>query len=319
MTVRSSLLGPLCVACMFAVLACGGAEADRQAAEAENGAAAASVLEVTAKDFEFEAPPETPSGWTKIRFTNEGEQDHFVYLYRLPDSVSFEQYRSDVPKVFSDIYSRYASGELNQEEMVKALGEQLPSYFFGGLVPSGGVALTDAGETASTTVRLDPGTYVMECYVMTPQGTFHTDRGMLKELTVTGDENGAEPPEADVTVTLSNYAIDVEGDFTAGEQTVAVRVTETPDGLMLHDLNLVRLEEGLATDSVVAWMNWMDPSQFRSPAPGENLGGLEHMTAGRTGYVSADLEPGGYALLSEVYGSRGMVHEFTVEQGRRDE
>lgn len=314
MPLRSSLLGPLCVACVLTALACGGAEADRQAAENENGSAAASVLEVTAKDFEFVAPPEIPSGWTTIRFTNDGEQDHFVYLYRLPDSVSFSQYRGDVPKVFSDIYSRYASGELSQEEMVQALGEQLPPYFFSGLVPSGGVALTDPGETASTTVRLEPGTYVMECYVMTPQGTWHTDRGMLRELRVIGEEReGGEPPEADVTVTLSNYEIGVEGGFSTGEQTVAVRVTENPDGLMLHDLNLVRLEEGLPVDSVVAWMNWMDPAQFRSPAPGENLGGLEHMTAGRTGYVNADLEPGRYALVSEVYGSRGMVHEFTVQ------
>lgn len=121
-------------------------------------------------------------------------------------------------------------------------------------------------------------------------------------------EAPAETPSGWTKIRFTN-----EGEFSRGEKTVAVRVTENPDGLMLHDLNLVRLEEGLPVDSIVAWMNWMDPSQFRSPAPGENLGGLEHMMADRTGYVSTDLAPGRYALVSEVYGSRGMVHEFTVE------
>lgn len=313
MSCRESIVRVACVALATTVVACGGADSGDQSAQPEEGADAPTVLEVTAKDFEFEAPEETPSGWTTIQLDNAGEQDHFVYVYRLPDTVSFSQYRKNVPTVFSDVYDRYASGELTRKETMQALAEQLPAYFFNGVVPSGGVALTDAGKTATATVRLEPGTYVMECYVKTPQGTWHTDRGMLEELTVTEAQNGAEAPEADVTLTLSNYEIGVEGQFSTGEQTVAVRVTENPDGLMLHDVNLVRLDGGLALDSVVGWMDWMDPGQFRSPAPGANVGGLEHLTAGRTGYFTADLQPGRYALVSEVYGSRGMVHEFSVQ------
>lgn len=294
------------------LVACQAADSGQGEATARADDAEADVLEITAKDFEFEAPAEVPAGWTKIRLSNVGEQDHFAYIYRLPDSVSFDQYRQDVPTVFSDVYERYASGELTREETMKALGEQLPSYFFNGVVPSGGVALTDPGKTATATVHLEPGTYVMECYVKTPQGTWHTDRGMLKELTVTEEQGTTAPPEADVTLTLSNYEIATEGSFSPGNQTVGVRVTENPEGLMLHDINLIRLNDGLPVDSVVGWMDWMDVDQFRAPAPGQNLGGLEHMTAGRTGYFSADLEPGRYALVSEVYGSRGMVHEFTV-------
>lgn len=311
MSYRTPMLRSVCLALAAALVACGGADSGDQSAQQEENPRP--VVEVTAKDFEFGAPAETRSGWTTIRFDNAGEQDHFVYVYRLPDSVSFSQYRKEVPVVFSDVYDRYASGELTREETMKTLGERLPPYFFGGVVPSGGVALTDAGKTATATVRLEPGTYVMECYVKTPQGTWHTDRGMLKELTVTEEKNGAEAPEADVTLTLSNYEIGIEGQFSTGEQTVAVRVTENPDGLMMHDVNLVRLSEGLSVDSVVGWMDWMDPAQFRSPAPGANVGGLEHLTAGRTGYFTADLQPGRYALVSEVYGSRGMVHEFSVQ------
>lgn len=62
-------------------------------------------------------------------------------------------------------------------------------------------------------------------------------------------------------------------------------------------------------------MDWMDLEQFRAPAPGIALGGVEHLTAGETAYMTVDLEPGRYAWVSEGYGSRGMVQEFTIDEG----
>ncbi len=309
----------LSLALLAGLAACGPADQDASSETASRDTAAAGgsyeagTLEVVAKDFEFQAPREVPSGWTTVRLENDGEQDHFVYLYRLPDTVSFSQYQRQVPRVFSSVYNRYASGELDRQETLATLGERLPEWFVTEVVPAGGVALLDAGLTGTSTVRLEPGTYAMECYVKTPDGTWHTDRGMIRELVVTEEEGGAEPPEPDVTLTLSNYAIDVEGTFAAGEQTVEVNVTDTPEGLMKHDVNLVRLPDGLTVDSVMAWMDWMDLDGFRSPAPGENLGGLDSMAEGRTGYFTADLTPGRYALVSEEYGPRGMVHEFTID------
>jgi uncharacterized cupredoxin-like copper-binding protein len=281
---------------------------------AEDGSGAEpGVVEVTARDFEFEAPREIPSGWTTLRLANEGEQDHFLYLYRLPDDVSFAEYRRTVPKTFSEIYSRYDAGELTRAEAEAALGEQIPGWFFTDVVPVGGVALVDAGRSAEATVRLEPGTYVMECYVKTPGNTWHTDRGMLRELTVTGDSTGARPPAADVEVTLSNYEFEVRGELDAGEHTIAVHAADRPEGMLMHDANLVRLDGGTSVDSVAAWMDWMELEQFRHPAPGTNLGGVEHMAPGRTGYMTVTLEPGRYAWVSEGYASEGMVREFTVE------
>jgi hypothetical protein len=199
------------------------------------------------------------------------------------------------------------------EQQLHALGEEIGEWFFTDAVPSGGPALTEPGETSEATVLLEPGTYVMECYVKTPQGTWHTSRGMVTELVVTDEPNGASAPEADVRLTLSNYEIDVTGEMTTGPRTVAVHVEEDPEGFMLHDVNLVRLDGDTTVDDVVAWMDWMDLEQFRSPAPGHFLGGVEHMVSGRTGYVSVDLEPGRYAWVSEGYGARGMVEAFTVE------
>lgn len=277
------------------------------------GSSGPQVVQITAEDFEFEAPEEIPSGWNTVRFVNEGEQEHFFLLWHLPEGKTFAEYRSGVAGTFAEVWSRYDSGDLTREGLATALGEELPEWFFAEADPSGGAALTEGGLTSQVTLHLEPGTYAMECYVKTPQGTWHTERGMLRELTVTRDSTGVAPPEADAELTLSNYEITTSGELAAGTRTVAVHAADTPDGFMTHDINLFRLEEGTTTDEIVQWMDWLDLGQFRAPAPGTSLGGVEHMTAGQTGYMTVDLAPGRYAWVSEGYGARGMVREFTVE------
>ncbi|MEJ2320528.1 MAG: hypothetical protein P8Y21_14485 [Gemmatimonadales bacterium] len=271
------------------------------------------VVEVTAKDFDFELPRQIPSGWVTVRLENTGEQEHFLYVYRLPDDVTFQQFREEAMGAFGRVWNAYATGELDRAEAEAAFAEELPEYFFTDLTPSGGVALTEPGETAQSTLYLEPGTYVVECYVKTPQGTYHTERGMQKQLTVTEAASDAPEPQADARITLSNYEIALEGELGAGTRTVAVHVADTPEGFMAHDLNLIRLDEGTSLDEVVAWMDGMNLDQFRAPAPGYSLGGVEHMAAGKTAYMTVELVPGRYAWVSEAYGSRGMVREFTVE------
>lgn len=279
------------------------------AAESPSGAP---VVEVTARDFAFEAPDEIPSGWTTVRMRNAGAQEHFLYLYRLPDEVSFERYRQEVLVAFDSVWNEYAAGNLDRSGAEAGLGAALPGWFFTQLTPSGGPALTEPGATSQATVRLDPGTYVMECYVKTPDGRWHTMLGMARRLVVTADSTGAAPPEADAELTLSNYEITTSGELTAGEHTIAVHVEENPEGFMMHDVNLIRLDEDASVDEVVAWMDWLDLDQFRAPAPGYSLGGVEHMVAGRTGYMTVELTPGDYVWVSEGYGAKGMVREFGV-------
>jgi hypothetical protein len=285
------------------------------AGEAGESAAAMEpmVVEVTAKDFDFEMSRQIPSGWVTFRLENVGEQEHFLYVYRLPDDVTFQRFREEAMGAFGRVWHAYDSGDLDRSEAEAAFAEEIPAYFFTDLTPSGGVALTEPGETAQSTLYLEPGTYVVECYVKTPQGTYHTERGMQKQLTVTEAANDAPEPEADARITLSNYEIAVEGELQAGTNTVAVHVTDTPEGFMPHDINLFRLDEGTSLDELVAWMDWMDLGQFRAPAPGHSLGGVEHLAAGKTAYMTVELVSGRYAWVSEAYAPRGMVREFTVE------
>ena len=58
--------------------------------------------------------------------------------------------------------------------------------------------------TSGTTIKLDPGYYIMECYVKMPNGKFHTGMGMAKAIIVTEKNSGFTPPEANINITVSS-------------------------------------------------------------------------------------------------------------------
>lgn len=275
--------------------------------------ASAAIIDVTAMDFKFEAPEEIASGWSTFRFTNKGKQEHFFYIYQLPANKTYQQFMEDAINPLNAVWAEYAAGDLSRAEAEAKLGQEIAPWFFTDVVPSGGPALTEPGEVAQTTVNLAPGLYVVECYVKMPDGSWHTEMGMQQAMTVSDKKNGAEAPVADMELTLSNYEIAMEGELSAGTRTIAVNVKENPKGFMMHDINLFRLEEGDNIEDIVKWMDWMDLEQFRAPAPAYSLGGVEHLAAGKTGYMTVELRPGNYVWVSEGYASRGMVKAFTVK------
>jgi hypothetical protein len=316
MSYRRPMLAVLTGVAALTLLACQPAPSEEPEAAGEALAPDASstdnasgVVEITVEDFAFVAPPSFPSGWNTLRMTNTGEQPHFLMLVKLPEGVEFSQY-AEFSAMFQQQYDRYASGEATQEEMLGGVAAGVPDWF-GAARAMGGVALTSPGFTAETTVRLEPGNYVMECYVVTPEGRFHGSEGMLRPLIVTEEDSGIEPPQADVIVTLSNYVMAVEGELTAGQHVVRVDATESAEGFTAHDVNVARLDADTSLDDVIAWMSWIDG--LRAPAPATFLGGADHLEGGATAYFRLDLQPGRYAFVSEGFATRGMVHEFEVE------
>lgn len=284
--------------------------ATAQEAEAPS---AAPVVAVTATDFTFIAPDELPGGWVTLKMKNDGLQEHFLSLYRLPPGKTFDDFATELLTPFGQLWTAYAAGEVNREDTWAAMFNELPGWFFEDVVHVGGPALTEAGETAEVTLHLEPGQYVMECYVKTPEGLWHTELGMMKPVSVGAPATTASPPEPDLRLVLRNDGIELDGSFRRGVQVVAVTAAETPDGFAKHDANLFRLDGDSTVDDIVAWSDWMAFDQFRAPAPGHSLGGMEAQVAGRTGYVKLDLAPGRYAWVSEEYGKDGVVLEFTID------
>jgi len=270
------------------------------------------VIDVKAEEFAFTAPPTFPSGWVTLRFDNQGEEPHFLFLLELPEGTTFDDYTSQVASPFSELYAQYRAGELDQATFFEQLGAEMPEWFFTAR-RAGGPGFTAAGGSSETTIHLEPGNYVMECYVraMDADDTFHGEHGMLRPLIVTEKPSGMEPPEADIEITLSNYTLAVEGDLTAGTHVARVRVEENPEGLTFHNVHLARLDGDTAVEMVATWLNWVD--EMLPPAPAEFLGGAGQASAVAESYVTVTLEPGRYAWVSEMHGLQGMVYEFTVE------
>lgn len=307
---------------LVVLLACGVAAACSTGDEAEtseSGVASSSqqsppVVPIVARDFAFEVADTLPAGWITVEFENVGQEEHFAYLSRLPEDKTFEEFRSEALAPFGAALYGYVSGEISREEAEERFRTDIPAWFYEEMISVGGPALTEPGERARVTIELEPGTYVLECYVKRPDGTWHTELGMQQTLTVSDDEREvpAAPPEADVKMTLSNYSIELEGEIGPGSNVIEVHAEDRPDRLMSHDINLFRLTEETDVTEIVDWMDWMDPEGFRAPAPAHSLGGMEHLSPDRTGYVHLELAPGSYAWVSEGYGDRGMVSEFTI-------
>ena len=275
-------------------------------------AAEPGVVSVMAEEFAFTAPPTFPSGWVTLRFDNQGEEPHFVMILELPEGVTFDDYASQVATPFGELYAQYRAAELDQGAFFEQLGAMAPEWFYT-LKRAGGPGFTAPGTTSETTIHLTPGEYILECYVrsMDADDTFHSEHGMLRPLIVTEESSGLAAPEANIDIVLSNYTLAVEGDLSAGEHMARVRVTENPEGLVFHNVHLVRLDDETTGETVASWMNWVD--EMVPPAPAEFLGGAGQASAGVESFIAVTLEPGRYAWVSEMQGLRGMVHEFTVE------
>ena len=279
------------------------------------------VVDVIARGLTLDAPDEIPSGWTTFRFSNESPMIHFALVERLPDGQGIGSQQAEVAPVFQDGLDLLGAGET--EAALQRFGD-LPSWF-GDIVFLGGPGLTSPGRTSQTTVFLEPGTYLLECYVKTG-GVFHSFNadpainGMVHEFRVTGERSEAAEPSATLQIEISTAGgIEVEGDLVPGEHTVAVRFVDQTvhENFVGHDVHLVRVSDDLDLGELEQWMDWSQPTGLQTPAPAQFLGGIHEMPAGTTGFFSVTLEPGNYAWISEVPNSseKGMLKLFSVPSG----
>lgn len=255
-----------------------------------------------------------PSGWTTIRFTNASPMLHFVFLDHLPGDRTGDDLLAEVSPVFQESMDLTLAGRSDEGQAVFG---NLPDWF-GDLIFRGGPGFTSPGQTTEATLYLEPGNYVMECYVKTADGVFHWGHGMHSDLHVTGDESGApEPDEPTLEVVLSDAGIRIEGPVTAGEHLVAVRFQEENPGLFGKDLHVARLDAGSSVEEVVAWMDAMTPDGLVStsgvPAPATFIGGVHDMPFGNTAYLRLSLEPGEYVWLSELPSAAPSYQKITVQ------
>ncbi|MBT8137350.1 MAG: hypothetical protein KJO54_10095 [Gammaproteobacteria bacterium] len=295
-----------------AISGCVGEKASVATQPQPRTAASPYVVEVTARDYRFAAPDSIPSGWITFRMSNAGRMPHFILFQRLPDAVSFEQYLDEVPPAFGVAYA-VRDGKITYEQALEKLVADIPPWYWSEVKQMGGNGLASGGVTTETTLYLAPGRYTMECYIKTDEGIFHTDLGMIRELTVTAETANAPEPKADVQIALQNFEFVIDGSLKRGKQVIAATFEEHPQGALGNDIHLVRLDDNTDLDKVIDWMDWLAIDGLRTPAPARFLGGTHEMPVGHTAYFKLDLQPGSYAFIAESAAAKGMVHAFSIE------
>jgi hypothetical protein len=232
------------------------------------------VLAVAARDFAFEARAEVPAGMTTIRLLNNGPSLHHVQLFKLEDGKTVDDFMT----------------------ALKAPGP-LPAW----VRPVGGPNPPEPAGTASITETLEPGKYIMVCFVPSADGMPHVMKGMMRPLTVTPASGTAgSEPKADITMKLVDFDFQPSQPLTPGRHTIRVENA----GSQPHEVAFVRMNPGKTPQDFANW--GMKPV---GPAPGSTMGGVSAIMPGAHVFVHVDLPPGDYALLCFVPdGKDGKPH-----------
>ncbi len=276
------------------------------------------LLDLKAVGLRFEGPGQIGSGWTTIRLQNLSGMTHFALLYRLPEGVTAQRVSDEAIDLFQAMLSAQIAGD---EDKVQALAGKIPSWV-SDLVYLGGPGLLAPGETVATTMYLEPGRYLIECYART-NGVAHNYNpdpdqfGMIHPLTVTGSDGGANEPHANATLRISTngYAF-VDGALVNGDNTIRVVYADQAvyAGLVGHDAHFFRIDANTDIDTVARWMDFRRPEGLQTPAPAYFVGGIEDMPAGSTAYLKVHLTPGDYGIIAEIPHAidKGLYATFAI-------
>lgn len=272
-------------------------------------------VSIKTEQMDFQMPDQIKAGWNTFVYSNESLEPHFFMLEKYPEGKTIEDAKEFVVPVFQN-----GMNFINEGKMEEAMAEfsNIPEWF-GQIIFTGGSGLVSPGSSSQTTLKLDPGYYLIECYVKMPNGIFHTTMGMLDEFTVIEEPSGIDPPDVDYEIKISSSeGIIVDKPITEGEWTFSVEFVDQSvyENFVGHDINLVKVATDADLNVLQKWINWTDPRGLISPAPEgfTFLGGVNDSPAGSIGYFTARIEQGRYCLISEVPNpnEKNMLIEFIV-------
>jgi uncharacterized cupredoxin-like copper-binding protein len=266
---------------LFPLLACGPKPAPP---------ATPNVVAITATDYAFQAPDTVPAGLTTFKFTNQGQEPHHVVLMGA---------RADAGKTMADLDS--------------AMRMEGPPPAWLTLPGSPGVAIP--GDSGNVTTTLEPGQYLLVCYISSPDGQMHVMKGMFRPLVVAAAAaDAAAPPEpqADIVITEKDYGFDLSQPLTAGAHTIRVENA----GPQIHEVTVELLAPGKTLADYQAWV----AGGLKGEPPTRPVGGFIGPNVGKHGWFNVTLVPGSYLLTCLVpdaqdgkpHVAHGMIKEITV-------
>lgn len=249
---------------------------------------APTVITVRAHDFGFVGPKTLKPGATTFRLVNDGKELHHLTLIKLAKGKTLKDFA----------------------EATKNPGPP-PTWITG----VGGPNPAAPGATAEATLSLEPGEYVMICFIPSPgERAPHATKGMVSSFTVSEGKEITPMPKGDVKVTLSDYGFAVSKPLTAGKHLISVENSAAQS----HEVVMVKLNEGKTATEFGAFI---EKDLMKGVPPGMPVGGVGFLDRGRTALFPVDLKPGRYAMLCFVPDAKdgkshlehGMVTQFEVK------
>lgn len=250
------------------------------------------VVTITATDFAFEAADTIPAGLTTLRLLNHGREPHQAVLFGAPG------------KTFEELEAA-AAPQGSMEEWWRAFLQLQPTF-------PGGPGVVVGGDSSIITANLVPGNYEIVCFIPSPDGKMHVQKGMFRRLVVIPARARAAKPKSDITVTLSDFTFATSAPLTAGTHTIRVENS----GPQLHELTIERLAPG---KTLADWQRWMAGGMKGEPIS-VPVGGFAGPDEGKVGWLTLTFTPGTYLFLCYVPDSRngaphfvnGMVKEIVI-------
>ncbi|WMI67780.1 hypothetical protein [Mangrovimonas sp. YM274] len=275
------------------------------------------IIEVVTRGMDFQTADTLKSGWNTFAYKNLSDEVHFFLMDKLPsDSIAESDIKEDLLPPFDDGMKFLMEGK--SDSAMAAFGK-IPAWF-NDVKRYGGTGLISPGKTAISSIHLKPGKYMMECYVKAANGEWHTSHGMWKFITVLDETTHFSPDEANHTISVSStngYVFEAQPKLGINKFKVEFIDQVPHEHLSGHDVNVIKYDASANIDSLVHWMNWMNPTGLRTPTPKgfTFLGGMNNCEAGKTGYFEVVLEPGNYLLISETPkpDEKGMLKTFVIE------
>lgn len=276
------------------------------------------VLSLDIVGMSFVGANEIGSGWTTVRINNESGMTHFGLVYRLPHGVTAAMVSDQIIRPFQESLTASLAGDADKAADV--LGA-IPAWI-GDIVYMGGPGMISSGVVGEATMYLEPGNYVVECYVKT-NGVQHNYNpapgalGMMLPLTVTATPGGMPEPTATVVMEISNSGYDItEGKFAAGDNSVRVEFVEQRlyNDFVGHDAHFFRIGPETDVEAAARWVDFFPVDGQQTPAPAHFVGGIHDMPEGSTAYFKIHLEEGEYGIVAEVPDAKqvGLFRTFVV-------
>jgi plastocyanin len=243
-------------------------------ARAEVKRKTSNIVTVKTMDYAFQAPDTIAAGVVSFRIENAGKELHHVWLVKLEQGKTAADYL----------------------EAMKGWkpGQPFPSW----AIDVGGPNASVPGVFAEGTLNLEPGRYLLLCHIPSPDGVPHSAKGMFKPISVVAKGGiaqagaaSASAPDADLTITLTDYDFVPSKAIAAGRRTIRF----VNDAAQPHEAFIAKLAPGKTMQEAFAFLE-----KQQGPPPITPKGGITGIAKGRAIDFTADFEPGEYLFVCFV-------------------